>query len=221
MASGDDIEAGRTTGASDRTILVGHKSRPSSDLAGDFIFEAARQRVGGNPQAPDRDLDGIRGVGNRGGIAVVGLSGFMDRAGRVLGVAGGVAVEWRGGSGVVGKGGPGSRQRGGLGVLGFGGPGDGGFADGPGVLGQSNTAQGVIGVSAAPSSSGVSGFKPLTPSPLRLRPATPAPAGASQLPKMSTEAARIWAFSVSDRISVFKVRAATRRSSDSHRPVMA
>jgi hypothetical protein len=136
MASGDDIEAGRTTGASDRTILVGHKSRPSSDLAGDFIFEAARQRVGGNPQAPDRDLDGIRGVGNRGGIAVVGLRGFMDRAGRdfgstgVLGVAGGVAVEWRGGSGVVGKGGPGSRQRGGIGVLGFGGPGDGSFADG-------------------------------------------------------------------------------------------
>ena len=99
MASGDDIEAGRTTGASDRTILVGQKSRPSSDFVGDFIFKAAPQRVGGDPQAPDRDLDGIQGVGNRGGIGVVGFGGFMDRAGRnfgaagVLGVAGGVAAD--------------------------------------------------------------------------------------------------------------------------------
>jgi hypothetical protein len=168
MASGDDIEAGRTTGASDRTILIGHKSRPSSDFVGDFIFEAAPQRVGGTPQAPDRDLVGIRGIGNRGGIGVVGLGGFMDRAGRdfgstgVLGAAGGVAVERRGGSGVVGNGGPGNRQRGGIGVLGFGGAGDRGFADGPGVMGQSNTAQGVVGVSAAPSSSGVFGLNSST-----------------------------------------------------------
>ena len=102
MASGDDIEAGRTTGASDRTILVGQKSRPSSDFVGDFIFKAAPQRVGGDPQAPDRDLDGIQGVGNRGGIGVVGFGGFMDRAGRsfgsagVLGMAGGVAAGRRG-----------------------------------------------------------------------------------------------------------------------------
>src|SRR5712691_2994158 len=153
MASGDDIEAGRTTGASDRTILVGQKSRPSSDFVGDFIFEAAPQRVGGNPQAPDRDLVGIRGIGNRGGIGVVGLGGFMDRAGRnfgstgVLGAAGGVGAGRRGGTGVTGLGGPGSSNQGGIGVFGVGGAGSGGSANGPGVFGQSDTAQGVVGVS--------------------------------------------------------------------------
>ncbi len=167
MASGDDIEAGRTTGASDRTILVGQKLRSTSDFVGDFIFVAAPAR-GGDPRAPDRDLEGVRGVGNRGGVGVVGIGGFMDRAGRdfgstgVLGVAGGVAVERRGGSGVVGNGGTGNRQRGGIGVLGFGGAGDRGFADGPGVMGQSNTAQGVVGVSAAPSSNGVFGLNSST-----------------------------------------------------------
>ena len=163
MASGDDIEAGRTTGASDRTILVGHKSRPTSDFNGAFIFEAA-PAAAGQRLAPDADLDGIRGVGNRGGIGVVGFGGFMDRAGRdfgaagVVGVAGGVAVTRRGGSGVVGHGSAGSRNTGGIGVLGFGGAGDGGFADGPGVFGQSNTAQGVVGVTAAAASSAVFGF---------------------------------------------------------------
>ena len=174
MASGDDIEAGRTTGASDRTILVGHKSRPSSDFVGNFIFKAAPQRVGGDPQAPDRDLDGIQGMGNRGGTGVVGFGGFMDRAGRnfgaagVVGVAGDVAVGRRGGTGVVGHGSAGSNNTGGTGVLGFGGAGGGRSADGVGVFGQSNTAQGVfgqsntsegvVGVTAASASSAVFGF---------------------------------------------------------------
>jgi hypothetical protein len=171
MASGDDIEAGRTTGASDRTILVGHKSRPTSDFVGDFIFEAAPQRVGVNPQAPDRDLVGIRGIGNRAGIGVVGLGGFMDRAGRnfgstgVLGAAGGVAVGRRGGTGVTGLGGPGSRNEGGIGVFGVGGAGDGGSASGPGVFGQSDTAQGVVGVTAATANSAVLGFNSSTAGP--------------------------------------------------------
>ncbi len=181
MASGDDIEAGRTTGASDRTILVGQKSRPSSDFVGDFIFKAAPQRVGGDPQAPDRDLDGIQGVGNRGGIGVVGFGGFMDRAGRsfgsagVLGMAGGVAAGRRGGTGVVGHGSAGSNNTGGTGVLGFGGAGSGGSADGAGVFGQSNTAAGVVGVSntgagvvgitAATASSAVFGFNSSTAGP--------------------------------------------------------
>jgi len=163
MSSGDDIEAGRTTGASDRTILVGQKSRPSSDFVGDFIFEAAPQRAG-TRTAPDRDLDGIRGVGNRGGIGVVGFGGFMDRAGRnfgaagVLGVAGGVAVGRRGGTGVVGQGSAGSNNTGGIGVLGFGGTGGGGSADGAGVFGQSNTAEGVVGVTGAAATAAVFGF---------------------------------------------------------------
>ena len=177
MASGDDIEAGRTTGASDRTILVGRKSRPSSDFVGDFIFEAAPQRAG-TGFAPDRDLDGIRGVGNRGGIGVVGFGGFMDRANRnfgaagVVGVAGGVAVNRRGGTGVVGHGSAGSNNTGGIGVLGFGGAGGGSSADGAGVFGQSNTAQGVfgqsnasegvVGVTAAPDHSAVFGFNSST-----------------------------------------------------------
>ncbi len=167
MASGDDIEAGRTTGASDRTILVGQKSRPSSDFVGDFIFKAAPQRAG-TSIAPDRDLVGIQGIGNRGGTGVVGFGGFMDRAGRdfgsagVVGVAGGVAVGRRGGTGVVGHGSAGSSNTGGIGVLGFGGAGGGGSADGAGVFGQSNTAEGVVGVTAATASSAVFGFNSST-----------------------------------------------------------
>src|SRR5437660_330354 len=121
MASGDDIEAGRTTGASDRTILVGQKSRPSSDFVGDFIFKAAPQRVGGDPQAPDRDLDGIQGVGNRGGI---GVAGFSNTGTAVIGRTGGMV-------GVYGIG-PN------IGVEGEG--------RGVGVLGFSSTGHGVIGI---------------------------------------------------------------------------
>src|SRR5437588_147363 len=39
MASGDDIEAGRVTGAESRTILVGQKpSDLGNDFNGDFVF---------------------------------------------------------------------------------------------------------------------------------------------------------------------------------------
>ena len=163
MASGDDIEAGRTTGAEDRTILVGQKSTPSKDFVGDFVFKAAPARAGSR-LSPDRDIDGVQGIGNRGGRGVVGFGGFQDRADStvgatgVFGKGGEVAVKRIGGTGVTGQGGGGSLQAGGIGVFGRGGKGDGGFPDGPGVLGNSVSGDGVVGVSEVSTKSGVFGF---------------------------------------------------------------
>ena len=98
----------------------------------------------------------------------MGFGGFMDRAGRnfgstgVLGIAGGVAVNRRGGTGVTGLGGECSNNDGGIGVFGVGGAGSGGSANGPGVFGQSDTAQGVVGVTDSNSNTGVHGFNSST-----------------------------------------------------------
>ncbi len=165
MASGDDIEAGRTTGAEDRTILVAQKSTPSKDFVGDFVFKAAPARAGSR-LTPDRDIDGVFGIGNRGGRGVVGVGGFQDRADStvgatgVFGKGGEVAVKRIGGTGVTGQGGGGSLQAGGIGVFGRGGTGNGGFPDGPGVFGSSASGDGVVGMSATTTKSGVFGFNP-------------------------------------------------------------
>lgn len=40
MASGDDIDAGRTTGASETTFVVGQRDKDGNDFAGDFVLIA-------------------------------------------------------------------------------------------------------------------------------------------------------------------------------------
>src|SRR5436309_3044194 len=111
MASGDDIEAGRVTGAESRTILVGQKpSDLGNDFNGDFVFLACPYAVGGDePIAPDKDVDGVRGLGNRGGTGVVGQGTMNDRSGStisgtgVLGQGGDADTGRFGGTGVVGQ----------------------------------------------------------------------------------------------------------------------
>lgn len=71
MSSGDDLELGAVNGASDRTVLVGHKSRPSVDFTANTVFHVSSAR-GGHRLSPDRDVTAIVGVGNRGGRGVIG-----------------------------------------------------------------------------------------------------------------------------------------------------
>ena|SRR5258708_36364871 len=110
MASGDDIEAGRVTGAESRTILVGQKpSDLGNDFNGDFVFQACPAKVGDDTPSPDKDVDGVRGLGNRGGTGVVGLGAMNDRFDSTIS-----------GTGVLGQGGNGDTGRfGGTGVVGL------------------------------------------------------------------------------------------------------
>jgi hypothetical protein len=121
MASGDDIQAGRITGADSITDLVGETTDEGIDFSGDVIL-----RVGPNlNQQPNHKLDGIHGLGFAGvrrfsgGTGVVGVGG----AGRT------------GGSGVVGFGGP----DGGIGLMGV----AGGKADGVVGICDENDKSGV------------------------------------------------------------------------------
>jgi hypothetical protein len=158
MASGDDIEAGRVTGAESRTILVGQKpSDLGNDFNGDFVFQASPYAVGGDePISPDKDVDGVRGLGNRGGTGVVGLGAMNDRSGStisgtgVFGQGGNADTGRFGGTGVVGQAGRSNGQMGGTGVVGLGGKGDSPHNGGPGVVGRGgdDKGAGVVGVAA-------------------------------------------------------------------------
>jgi hypothetical protein len=158
MASGDDIEAGRETGAEQFTTLVGQKpSDLGNDFNGDFVFQARPFAVGGeSPLWPDKDVDGVRGLGNRGGTGVMGLGGFNDRSGStisgtgVVGQGGDAAASNFGGTGVMGQGGRSDGQMGGTGVVGQGGEGDSPHNGGPGVVGRGgdDKGPGVVGVAA-------------------------------------------------------------------------
>jgi len=140
MASGDDIQAGRITGADSITDLVGELSDDgSTDFSGDVIL-----RVGPNVnRQPSHTLDGILGLGWSGNEL-----GFPPKGG---------------GNGVVGVGGPD-----GVGVIGFSrGKADAvvGICDAnakSGVFGFSSpktgAAFGVSGWTSSPDGSGVNGF---------------------------------------------------------------
>ena len=137
MASGDDIEAGRTSYAEDRTILVARRKDANKDFVGDFVFEARPWRGG---VQPGHRVDGVRGGGQLAGNGVVGTGGDLS------------------GNGVVGNGGEGRQGTvGGHGVVGFGAWG--GRGAGAGVLGDSGgDADGAVGICGANGRSGVFGF---------------------------------------------------------------
>ena len=168
MSSGDDLKAGRYNYAENRTILGAQRPEAGKDFDGDWIFKAAPE-VGNN--RPGGDVDGIHGIGSRGGAGIKGWGGLEDHFDRdrgaagVVGVGGEVDVDKFGGDGVVGFGGRGNRREGGVGVVGRGGAGSAGVPgesgntrDGPGVMGFSEQNDAVIGVSAGGGVSGVFGF---------------------------------------------------------------
>jgi hypothetical protein len=112
MASGDDIEAGRATGANSTTFLVGEKPDDDNppDFNGDFIFVVGPLQ---NPsgRSPAHTTGGILGLGwngstatappSTGGVGVMGLGGPNQGTG-VLGL-GGAAERGNGGIGIPGR----------------------------------------------------------------------------------------------------------------------
>jgi len=113
MASGDDIKAGRATGANSTTFLVGEKIDDDNppDFAGDVIFVVGPLRV--PARSPGHTVGGILGIGtngsptgppevSRGGVGITGFGGQNQGTG-VLGVGSG--EEHQGGIGVHGQGG--------------------------------------------------------------------------------------------------------------------
>ena len=168
MSSGDDMKAGRYNYAENRTILGAQKPEGGKDFDGDWIFKAAPE-VGNN--RPGGDVDGIHGIGSRGGAGIKGWGGLEDHADRdrgaagIVGVGGDVTPGKFGGDGVVGFGGRGNGLPGGVGVVGRGGlgssgvPGESGNTrDGVGVMGFSTQNDAVIGISGGAAVSGVFGF---------------------------------------------------------------
>jgi hypothetical protein len=74
MADGEDIEAGRTTGENQTTILVGEAS---AFAAGDFhddVFLVSTWNASGEKN-PGHPTDGVYGVAYEGGFGVVGFGG--------------------------------------------------------------------------------------------------------------------------------------------------
>ena len=139
MASGDDIRAGRVTGAEDSTLLIAQTTgdRPSRDYNGDFVFLAAPFNGG---RQPGHKVDGVVGVGQLAGNGVVGQGGDLS------------------GAGVVGLGGEGRQGTvGAHGVIGFGA--SGGRGAGAGLFGVSGgEADGAVGICNSNNRSGVFGF---------------------------------------------------------------
>jgi len=142
MSSGDDVEAGRVTGAEQTTFLVAQEEEDEdgSDYSGDFVLivgPAEGTYDNGRRLEPQHFVNGILGIGNHGHYGVpefLGAVGVVAQGGRrrgtgLLGLAGGADPK---GDGI-----------GGIGVHGIGGRGPGPVvfaADaeeppGPGMLG--------------------------------------------------------------------------------------
>ena len=153
MASGDDIKAGRASGANSSTFVVGEKPDDDNppDFNGDFIFVVGPLK---NPV--------VRSPGHTtGGILALGCNGPVPSPG-------GVGVSGVGGpnqgTGVQGTGGAGDSGRGGIGVQGIGGSIEEGPTEGNeplpnpglGVIGQGGT-QNPHDTSGAPHGAGVVG----------------------------------------------------------------
>jgi hypothetical protein len=136
MSSGDDIEAGRVTGAEGTTILNGGKPVEGDvDFDGDIVF-IAQPHFGA--EKPSHTLHGVLGVG-------WGATGFGGGAG-VIGDGGpnaGTGVVGRGGQGAKDSGGP--DPQGGVGVHGIGGSVPFVFSDVPPATVKFNPGTGVIG----------------------------------------------------------------------------
>src|SRR3989442_10346795 len=95
MASGDDMEVGRTNGAEQITLLVGQTHEDGGDFDDDIFYLACLH--GDHNRWPTHETDGIVGIGSSGTAPPVG----PPRGGRgVVGLGGPVA-----GTGVFGRGG--------------------------------------------------------------------------------------------------------------------
>jgi hypothetical protein len=82
MADGDDIEAGRTTGANQTTILVGETKGFLEDFNDDVFFVVTRNADDGR-RNPSHATDGVYGVGWLAGFGVVGFGGPVQGTGVV------------------------------------------------------------------------------------------------------------------------------------------
>src|SRR2546428_6564448 len=95
MASGDDMEVGRTNGAEQITLLVGQTPEDGGDFDDDIFYLVCLH--GDHNRWPTHETDGIVGIGSSGTAPPVG----PPRGGRgVVGLGGPVA-----GTGVFGRGG--------------------------------------------------------------------------------------------------------------------
>jgi hypothetical protein len=165
MSSGQDIRAGRNTGAESTTALLADTTNdsPPVDFQGDYVLIVGS--TGGDRQPFGRALTGIFGYGHgrndgsQSGNGVVGAGGRFAGNG-VVGLGSGVSDGVGGGAGLVGFGGTGAGSiTAGVGVFGAGGSGGPATGTSPGVYGiAGGISDGVTGVTSAPNQSGVAGF---------------------------------------------------------------
>jgi hypothetical protein len=152
MSSGQDITAGRKTGAESTTELLADTTddNPPVDFQGDYVFVVGAAM--GDRRPSDKALTGLFSYGH--GIGGGGIVGSAAGAGR-----GGL-----GGVGIAGFGGDGGTAdevslTAGIGVFGQGGSGGEATGTGPGVFGLAGgVSDGVIGVTRASGQSGVAGI---------------------------------------------------------------